>query len=59
MLVLLQNQIMAPLKDTVWSQKRALTPQNLTFVKLHFTGFIANGQEREKKTQEETTTQTR
>lgn len=38
----------------VGSQKHALNPQNLTSVKLHFTVFIADGQEKEKR-QEETT----
>lgn len=54
MLVLLQNLITAPIKDMVGSQKHALNPQNLTSVKLHFTVFIADGQEKEKR-QEETT----
>lgn len=35
----------APLKDMVGSPEGALNPQNLAFVKLHFTGFIADGQD--------------
>lgn len=49
MLVLLQNQIMAPLKDMVGSPKCVLNAQNLTFVKLHFIVFIADRQEKQKK----------
>lgn len=40
---------MAPLKDMVGSPKCALNAQNLTFVKLHFTVFIADRQEKQKK----------